>query len=127
MSRFFWLFRGVCLASVLASITFWSAAIQASDVPDALQQRQVQLSAALKKVREAVVGVSDGMGVGSGEVNPANRDPYKLMLEREQQQRDENERAYNAQMKRLKAQGAAPASSDPWKIVRPASEPAAKR
>ena len=66
MSRFFWLFRGVCLASVLASITFWSAAIQASDVPDALQQRQVQLSAALKKVREAVVGVSDGMGVGSG-------------------------------------------------------------
>ncbi len=67
------------------------------------------------------------MGGGGGEVNPANKDPYKLMLEREQQVRDENERAYNAQMKRLKAQGAAPTNSDPWKIVRPASEPAAKR
>jgi hypothetical protein len=68
-----------------------------------------------------------GMGGGGGEVNPANKDPFKLMLEREQQARDENERAYNAQMKRLKGQGAAPTNSDPWKIVRPTGEPAAKR
>jgi hypothetical protein len=64
-----------------------------------------------------------GMGGGGGEVNPANKDPFKLMLEREQQARDENERAY----KRLKGQGAAPTNSDPWKIVRPTGEPAAKR
>ncbi len=64
---------------------------------------------------------------GGGEVNPANKDPYKLMLEREQAARDENERAYNAQMKRLKAQGATPASSDPWKAVRPVDNSATKR
>ena len=61
-----------------------------------------------------------------GEVNSANKDPYKLKLEREQNERDEIERAYDAQMKRLKAQNATPTSSDPWKTIRPVDN-AAKR
>ncbi len=72
MSKFFWPIRCVALASVLASIIFLPAAIQAADVPDELQQRQIQLTAALKKVGEAVVGVSDGMGVGSGVIVSAD-------------------------------------------------------
>ncbi|HQZ65322.1 MAG TPA: trypsin-like peptidase domain-containing protein [Planctomycetaceae bacterium] len=66
MSKFFWPIRCVALASVLASIVVLPAAIRAADVPDELQQRQIQLTAALKEIGEAVVGVSDGMGVGSG-------------------------------------------------------------
>lgn len=48
----------VCLAT--------SAKYAAADVPEPLQQRQQQLNSALSKVRLAIVGVSDGMGVGSG-------------------------------------------------------------
>ena len=39
-----------------------------ADVPEVLQQRQQQLFSALARVRGAIVGVSDGMGVGSGVV-----------------------------------------------------------
>jgi len=39
-----------------------------ADVPEALQQRQQQLFASLAKVQGAIVGVSDGFGVGSGVV-----------------------------------------------------------
>jgi len=39
-----------------------------AEVPEPLQQRQQQLFKSLAKVRGAVVGVSDGMGVGSGVV-----------------------------------------------------------
>lgn len=39
-----------------------------AEVPEVLQERQAQLFAALDKVRGTVVGVSDGMGVGSGVV-----------------------------------------------------------
>jgi serine protease Do len=45
-----------------------SPEIASADVPEPLQQRQQQLFGALQKVRGAVVGVSDGMGVGSGVV-----------------------------------------------------------
>ena len=48
----------ICLAS--------SAARVAADVPEPLQQRQQQLTTAPSRVRLAVVGVSDGLGVGSG-------------------------------------------------------------
>jgi serine protease Do len=66
MSKLSSLFRCVCLAGVLASTAILSGQVFAADVADELQQRQTQLSSALQKVREAVVGVSDGMGVGSG-------------------------------------------------------------
>lgn len=39
-----------------------------ADIPDVLQQRQTQLSASYEKVRPSLVGVSDGLGVGSGVV-----------------------------------------------------------
>ena len=39
-----------------------------ADVPEQLRERQQQLSKSLEKVRGAIVGVSDGMGVGSGVV-----------------------------------------------------------
>ena len=53
--------------------------------------------------------------------------PLQLKYEREDRERAENEKAYNATMKRLKSQAPANTSSDPWKTVRPASESNAKR
>jgi len=47
-------------------IVTWAAAAAASEVPQPLQERQQQLYEAVDKVRGCVVGVADGMGVGSG-------------------------------------------------------------
>jgi hypothetical protein len=55
------------------------------------------------------------------------KDPLQLKYEREDKERAENERAYNETMKRLKKQAPATTNSDPWKIVRPASESNSKR
>ena len=63
-----------------------------------------------------------GMSMGGSE-----KDPLKLKYEAEDRARAENERAYNETMKRLKSQAPATTNSDPWKIVRPSSEPNAKR
>ena len=49
--------------------------------------------------------------------------PLELQYEREAQERSENEKNYNTTMKRLKAQSATTTNSDPWKTVRPATEP----
>lgn len=72
MSKFSSLFRCLCLASVLAVTMKCSQQASAADVASDLQQRQNQLSTAIQKVREAVVGVSDGMGVGSGVIVSAD-------------------------------------------------------
>ena len=61
------------------------------------------------------------------DVDPANRDPLELKYERERREREENEKAYNATMKRLKGQAPATTNSDPWKQVRPADNSTAKR
>jgi hypothetical protein len=53
--------------------------------------------------------------------------PLQLKYEREDKEKAENEKAYDATMKRLKSQAPATTSSDPWKTVRPAGEPNAKR
>ena len=55
------------------------------------------------------------------------KDPLALKYEREEKERAENERAYNETMKRLKKQAPSATNSDPWKTVRPASEPGNKR
>jgi hypothetical protein len=47
--------------------------------------------------------------------------PLELQYERERQDQQANEKAYNDQMKRLKAQHPT-AKSDPWAGVRPTSE-----
>ena len=72
MSKFSSLFRCLCLASVLASAMTFSQSATAADVATDLQQRQAQLSSSVQKVREAVVGVSDGLGVGSGVIVSAD-------------------------------------------------------
>jgi hypothetical protein len=75
-----------------------------------------------------MVTVLAGRAHAQNDVDPANKDPYKLMLEREANERKENEKAYNEQMKRLKAQSPTQTNSDPWKKVRPAADnSAAKR
>ena len=48
--------------------------------------------------------------------------PLDLQYEREAQDQQANERAYNEQMKRLKSQAPANAKTDPWAGVRPANE-----
>lgn len=57
-------------------------------------------------------------GTGGGQ-----KTPLELQYEREAKERAENEKDYNATMKRLKAQGATTTNSDPWKTVRPSAEP----
>ena len=58
--------------------------------------------------------------------NGQSKDPLTLKYEREDNERKENEKAYNETMKRLKMQQPA-AKADPWSGVRPASDGAAKR
>ena len=72
MSNFSWLLRCLTLAVLSASLAMPAGQARAAEVQDELQQRQIQLSDALTKVREAVVGVSDGMGVGSGVIVTAD-------------------------------------------------------
>ena len=72
MSNFSWLVRCMFLTALMTSIAMSVGEAQAAETVDELQQRQIQLSGALAKVREAVVGVSDGMGVGSGVIVSAD-------------------------------------------------------
>ena len=46
--------------------------------------------------------------------------PLDLQYERERQEQQANEKAYNDQMKRLKSQAPTNAKNDPWAGVRPA-------
>ena len=55
-----------------------------------------------------------------------HKTPLDLQYEREKQEQEANEKAYNDQMKRLKSQGPA-AKTDPLAGVRPANETNAKR
>jgi len=57
----------------------------------------------------------------------AEKTPLQLKYEREDRERAENEKDYNATMQRLKSQAPATTNSDPWKTVRPPSESNAKR
>ena len=52
--------------------------------------------------------------------------PLQLQYEREKQEQEANEKAYNEHMKRNKSTGPA-AKTDPWAGVRPANETNAKR
>jgi hypothetical protein len=53
--------------------------------------------------------------------------PLDLVYEKEKKDREDNERQYNVQMKRLKAQVPAASNSDPWKGVRSTGDANAKR
>jgi hypothetical protein len=63
----------------------------------------------------------------SFEMNGESKDPLTLKYEREARERADAEKAYNDQMKRLKAQAPTKAKVDPWSNVRPASDTTAKR
>jgi hypothetical protein len=62
--------------------------------------------------------------MGGGKQQPT---PLELQYERERREQQDNERAYNEQMKRLKMQNPTDVKTDPWAGVRPANEGAAKR
>ena len=64
------LYRQILSCSVLLLGCVQSLA--ASDIPPELQQLQTDLSESLDNIRDAVVGVSDGMGIGSGVVISAD-------------------------------------------------------
>ena len=55
------------------------------------------------------------------------KDPLTLKYEREDNEKKENEKAYNETMKRLKTQQPASAKNDPWSGVRPANDGAAAK
>jgi hypothetical protein len=59
--------------------------------------------------------------------NSGAKTPLQLQYEQEEQVQKDNERAYNATMKRLKSQGPTGANADPWRNVRPAGQPGSKR
>jgi hypothetical protein len=63
----------------------------------------------------------------SFEMNADRKDPLTLKYEREDKEKADAEKDYNAQMKRLKAQAPAKAKVDPWSGVRPATDASAKR
>jgi hypothetical protein len=56
-----------------------------------------------------------------------SKDPLTLKYEREAQEKADAEKAYNEQMKRLKAQVPTKTKVDPWSGVRPTSDADAKR
>ena len=67
------------------------------------------------------------VGPAASQMSQGNqKTPLDLMYEKERQDQQANERAYNEQMKRLKSQTPA-AKTDPWAGVRPANETNAKR
>jgi hypothetical protein len=59
--------------------------------------------------------------------NSGAKTPLQLPYEQEEQVQKDNERAYNATMKRLKSQGPTGANADPWRNVRPAGQPDGRR
>ena len=62
------------------------------------------------------------MGSRGGFGQQKQESPLDRIYEKERQEQQENERAYNEQMKRSKTQGPA-AKADPWAGVRSAAEP----
>jgi hypothetical protein len=59
--------------------------------------------------------------------NSGAKTPLQLQYEQEEQAQKDNERQYNATMKRLRAQEPTNSKSDPWRNVRPAGQPDGRR
>ena len=78
-------------------------------------------------VTAAMLGMLVGPAYSQAGVGGPHKTPLQLKYEKEDQDRQENERAYNDTMKRLKSQAPAAAQSDPWAGVRPAPEPKPRR
>ena len=74
--RLFRLFRGLLLVVLCGALPCGQSSAWSAEVPQELKDRQQQLLAAHEKARAAVVGVTDGMGVGSGVI--VSSDGYVL-------------------------------------------------
>ena len=61
------------------------------------------------------------------EMQGESKDPLTLKYEREAREKADAEKAYNEQMKRLKAQAPTKAKVDPWSNVRPTADNSTKR
>jgi hypothetical protein len=86
--------------------------------PQAIQESEgtamkFRLAAAL------TLALAAGPAYAQQNSDPGETDPYQMQLKRERQEREQNEKDYNVTMKRLKTQGAAKTTNDPWKAVRP--------
>jgi len=81
--------------------------------------RQMNRQATMRYVCVAAVTLAMLTGPAHAfEAVGESKDPLQLKYEREEQEKKENERAYNEQMKRLKAQAPTSTKSDPWSGVR---------
>jgi hypothetical protein len=78
---------------------------------------------AMMAMGASLTGPAAAQKVGS---QGAHKTPLELQYEREKQEQEANERAYNEHMKRSKSTSPA-AKADPWAGVRPANETNAKR
>ena len=82
--------------------------------------KRVLAAAAMIAVLAAPAAAQMGNRGGMGQQR--EKTPLDLQYEKERIEQQENERAYNEQMRRMKSQGPA-AKTDPWAGVRPTNEP----
>jgi hypothetical protein len=77
----------------------------------------------MKRILAAAAMMAVLVAPAASQMSQGNqKTPLDLQYERERQDQQANERAYNDQMKRMKSQAPA-AKTDPWAGVRPPSEP----
>ncbi len=84
----------------------------------------VRVSALL--IVSAALHLASLSGAGAQVSMGHEKTPLELLYERQDKERQENERAYEQQMRRLKAQAPTTTSSDPWKGVRPSPDTSKK-
>lgn len=73
------------------------------------------------------MAIPSGRAYAQMSINSSQKDPLTLKYEREENERKDNEKAYNDTMKRLKGQPPAATKSDPWAKMRPANDSTVKR
>jgi hypothetical protein len=88
--------------------------------------KRVFAATALMVMMASLAGPAAAQKASQGLSQGNHKTPLELQYERERQEQEANERAYNEHMKRSKSTGPA-AKADPWAGVRPANETNAKR
>src|SRR4029079_9092323 len=93
-----------------------------------VSHRQPSQAATMRYLVAAVVTMAMLSGSAFAfDMQGESKDPLTLKYEREAREKADAEKAYNEQMKRLKAQAPTKAKVDPWSNVRPAGDTPAKR
>jgi len=89
------------------------------------QVKDLQWAVIMKRVLAAATIVTALAAPAFAQMSQGNqKTPLELLYEKERLDQQANEKAYNDQMKRLKAQQPTTSKVDPWSGVRPANEPA---